>query len=48
MNEEFKNKFNIEELLLFESSKWIVSVRPMQVNIGSLVISLKRSCSNLN
>ncbi len=48
MNTEFKNKFKINELSLIRFEYWIVSVRPAQVNIGSLVISLKRNCSELN
>lgn len=48
MNSEFKTKFKIENLSIMEFNHWIVSVRPAQVTIGSLVISLKRECPELN
>ncbi len=47
MKDNFGIKFNIEKLKLFEFNHWVVSVRPKQPTIGSLVISLKRSCENL-
>lgn len=48
MIDNFSVKFNIDKLKLFEFNYWVVSVRPQQPTIGSLVISLKRSCEELN
>lgn len=48
MNKNFKEKFRIEELTILNFDHWIVSVRPTQPTIGSLVISLKRNCSELS
>ena len=47
MNSEFKEKFRLEELELLNFDYWMVSVRPKQPTIGSLVISLKRDCKNV-
>jgi len=44
MYKKFKNKFKIEELTILNFDNWVVSVRPKQPTIGSLVISLKRKC----
>lgn len=40
---DFELKFKVNDLLVFDSKYWNVSVRPVQVTIGSLVVSLKRS-----
>lgn len=48
MEVEFVTKFRIKELELFNFNHWIVSVRPQQPTIGSLVISLKRDCVSLS
>src|SRR5690554_2800826 len=48
MEVEFVTKFRIKELELFDFNHWIVSVRPQQPTIGSLVISLKRDCVSLS
>lgn len=48
MNSEFLTKFKIKDLSILEFNHWIVSVRPAQVTVGSLVISLKRICPELN
>ena len=45
---DFKNKFLIEELMIFESNFWIVSLRPMQTTFGAMVISLKRETNSLS
>jgi diadenosine tetraphosphate (Ap4A) HIT family hydrolase len=42
--EEFKNKFKIEELLIYETKHWIWSLRPVQATLGAGVLSLKREC----
>lgn len=43
----FKEKFRIKELAIQEFESWIVSLRPKQVTLGSLIMSLKRECPNL-
>jgi glycerol-3-phosphate cytidylyltransferase len=45
--ENFKIKFNINKLKVLEFTHWVVSVRPEQPTLGSLIISLKRECSAL-
>lgn len=47
MYKEFIEKFRIEELKVFESQYWVLSLRPLQITIGSLILSLKRECSNM-
>ncbi|WP_367913173.1 adenylyltransferase/cytidyltransferase family protein [Leadbetterella sp. DM7] len=48
MNIDFDRKFRIKDLELLNFNYWLLSVRPQQLTIGSLVIALKRSCSNLS
>jgi|SRR5690625_384756 len=43
----FKEKFRIDELSIQEFKYWIVSLRPKQPTLGSLILSLKRECSSL-
>ena len=38
----FQNKFRTEELKIYESKYWRWSLRPVQVTIGSGILSLKR------
>ena len=45
MNQHFAEKFKIKELSLFESEYWIVSLRPQQPTLGSLVLSAKGDCT---
>lgn len=47
MNEQFKDKFRIKELMVREYDFWILSLRPQQPTPGSLVLSLKRDCRQL-
>jgi len=47
MNKVFSQKFRIKDLLLIEFNYWILSLRPQQPTLGSLVLSLKRDCGNL-
>jgi len=47
MDEQFKRKFKIDELTLIEFSYWILSLRPHQPTLGSLILSLKRGCQHL-
>lgn len=42
--ESFKKKFKVEELLITKVGAWNISLRPAQVTIGSLVLSLDREC----
>src|SRR5690554_1758089 len=46
--DNFKRKFKINQLLIKELGGWVISLRPQQVTIGSLVISLKRKCEFLH
>ncbi len=48
MNILFVEKFRIKELELFDFNYWIVSVRPHQPTVGSLIITLKRNCKSLS
>jgi diadenosine tetraphosphate (Ap4A) HIT family hydrolase len=48
---DFKGKFKLNDLTIYESEHWVWSLRPSQVTIGSGILSLKRECialSNLN
>lgn len=38
----FKKKFMLDRLVIFETEFWIWSLRPQQVTLGSSVLSLKR------
>ena len=44
----FQTKFKTEELTLMETNFWLISLRPSQPTIGSLVVSLKRACQSLS
>lgn len=44
MNEEFKEKFKVNEYKVYESEHWIWSLRPHQATLGSGILSLKREC----
>lgn len=46
--EEFKTKFNIEELDIKTIGNWTISLRPVQVTLGSLVLSLNRKCATFS
>src|SRR5699024_9083276 len=45
--EEFTSKFQIETFRVLEFEHWVVSVRPQQVTVGSLILSLKRPCAHM-
>jgi diadenosine tetraphosphate (Ap4A) HIT family hydrolase len=47
MNKEFVQKFQINELKIIDFQKWVLSLRPQQSTLGSMVISLKRDCKYL-
>ncbi|MBD1422502.1 HIT family protein [Sphingobacterium chuzhouense] len=45
--EDFKQKFDIVNLTIKKVGSWIISLRPLQVTIGSLVLSLDRPCYDI-
>ncbi len=47
MNDNFYEKFKIKDLKVFDFNYWLLSVRPQQPTLGSMLISLKRPCNNL-
>lgn len=44
---KFAQKFRLEELAVARYAHWTVSIRPVQITLGSLVISLNRECNRL-
>jgi len=44
----FDLKFRIQNLKIQEFEFWIVSLRPQQVTLGSMVLTLKRHCGSLS
>lgn len=44
---EFKEKFQIQKFQIQKTGSWIISLRPQQVTLGSLVLSLDRKCPHL-
>lgn len=44
---EFREKFQIEELKIKKIGSWIISLRPQQITLGSLLLSLDRKCPHL-
>lgn len=45
---KFNEKFKINEFKIRELEYWIISLRPKQITLGSLVLSLKRECAYLS
>jgi diadenosine tetraphosphate (Ap4A) HIT family hydrolase len=45
---DFKNKFRIEDLKIYETDYWIWSLRPHQATLGSGILSLKRQCGTFS
>lgn len=45
---EFKQKFKVEDLKIYESSYWVWSLRPHQSVFGAGILSLKRGCQFLS
>ena len=43
--DDFKSKFKIEELIIYETDYWIWSLRPVQATLGAGILSLKRECA---
>ena len=46
--EEFRAKFRVEELIIFENRSWSWSVRPGQPTLGAGVLSLNRHAGKLS
>jgi len=44
MMKDFNEKFQIEKLLIKQIGNWKISLRPKQVTLGSLILSLDRLC----
>ncbi len=44
----FREKFRVQELLVYETPAWSWSVRPIQPTLGASVISLNRSAASLS
>lgn len=45
--EAFTTKFQVDELLIKQVGSWNISLRPAQVTLGSLVLSLARPCPEM-
>lgn len=43
----FQKKYEVEKHRIFTNEHWIVSVRPEQITIGSLLLSLRRECTSM-
>ncbi len=46
--DEFKRKFCVDELMIFDTGMWTWSLRPDQPTLGSGIISLNRYASHLS
>ncbi len=46
--QEFNNKFKIKEYLICSEGAWNISLRPQQITLGSLILSLNRQCETLD
>lgn len=46
--EEFKKKFELEDFLIKDFDNWLISLRPQQPTLGSLVITLNRPSEALS
>lgn len=44
---EFRNKFRIEDLLIKRVGGWNISLRPVQITLGALILSLDRPCPDM-
>ena len=45
---EFREKFKIESLEIKQVGSWIISLRPKQVTLGSMILSLDRKCPHFS
>lgn len=48
VDKSFADKFRLEELTIRNTESWIISLRPQQPTLGSLVLSLKRKCETFS
>ena len=49
VDESFSKKFRLEEFALKTvGGSWIISLRPQQITLGSLVLTLNRKCPKLS
>jgi len=39
---DFKEKFHVHSLKVLENTNWVLSVRPQQLTLGSMVLSVKQ------
>src|SRR5690554_717049 len=46
--DSFNDKFKINEFLIKKLNYWVISLRPQQVTVGSLIVSLNRKCEFLH
>lgn len=44
IDHNFVLKFNLEEFEILKLDKWLISLRPQQPTIGSMVLTLNRKC----
>ena len=44
----FVEKFNLKELTIKNTGSWIISLRPQQPTLGSLILTLNRKCESLS
>ena len=47
INDDFVNKFRLKDLLIKQTGSWIISLRPQQPTLGSLVLTLNRNSKTL-
>jgi|SRR5690606_6430734 diadenosine tetraphosphate (Ap4A) HIT family hydrolase len=45
--DDFKQKFDIDNLTIKRVGPWVISLRPVQVTISSLILSLDRECYDI-
>lgn len=45
---QFVEKFRLNELTIKNTGSWIISLRPQQPTLGSLILTLNRKCESLS
>jgi len=48
LENKFVEKFRLDELVICRTDLWIISLRPFQVTIGSLILTLNRRCEYMS
>ncbi len=48
INDDFLKKFKLNELIIKQTGSWLISLRPQQPTLGSLVLTLNRNCKTLS